>query len=94
MFYGSQIGYDQPNYSYTGTLYVYVPGNANPIIVPNVSLFYQVPEDYSNLTTISLISFEIQGEAIITVVPENEDYTALLTAEVLYLTGENEIAIG
>jgi hypothetical protein len=94
MFYGSQIAYDQSNYSYTGTLYIYVPGNSNPIIVPNVSLFYATTEDYSNLTTISLISLEIQGEAIITVVPENEDYTALLTAEVLYLTGENEIAIG
>lgn len=94
MFYGSHINYNQSNYSYVGTLYIYVPGNPNPITVSNVSIFYATNEDYSNLTTITLVSLEIQSNAIITVIPENEDYTALLTAEVLYITGENEIAVG
>lgn len=94
MFYGSPISYNQSGYSYTGTLYIYVPGNLNPITVSNVSVFYATNEDYSNLTTITLVSLEVQNNAIITVVPENEDYTALLTAEVIYITGENEIAVG
>jgi hypothetical protein len=71
-----------------------VPGNSNPITVSNVSVFYAINEDYSNLTTITLVSLEVQNNAIITVVPENEDYTALLTAEVIYITGANEIAVG
>lgn len=94
MFYGSPIAYNEQGYSYTGTLYIYVPGNSNPIVVPNVSVFYAVTEDYSNLTTISVLSIEFEGDAIITVIPENEDYTALLTAEVVYLTGENELSVG
>lgn len=94
MLYGSPILYDQSGYSYTGTLYIYVPGNPNPITVSNVSVFYAINEDYSNLTTITLVSLEVQSSAIITVVPENEDYTALLTAEIIYITGENEIAVG
>jgi len=94
MLYGSPIVYNQNNYSYSGNLYIYVPGNSNPIIVPEVSFFFAFNEDFSNLTTISVISIEIEGDSIITVIPENEDYTALLTAEVVYITGENEIAVG
>jgi len=94
MLYNDTIIYNQPNYSYLGTLLIYVPGNPNPITVSNVSIFYATNEDYSNLTTISLVSLEIQSSAIITVISEGEDYTALLTAEVIYITGENEIAVG
>jgi len=94
MLYNDTITYSQPNYSYLGTLYIYVPGNSNPIIVPNVSISFSANEDFSNLTTITLLSLEIQESAIITVIPENEDFTALLTAEIVYITGENEIAVG
>lgn len=93
MIYNQPLSYGEPNFSYIGNLYIYVPGKSNPIIVSNVSVFYTLNQDYSNLTTISVLSVEIQNNAIITVIPEGEDYSALLTAEVIYITGENEIAV-
>lgn len=93
MLYGSPISYNEPQYSYIGNLYIYVPGNENPIIVPNVTIFYALNEDYSNLTTISVISIELQSNGIIVVIAENEDYSALLSAEILYTDGASQILV-
>lgn len=93
MFYGSYITYNQAGYTYAGSLHINVPGNSNPIVVSNVTFIFSTSEDLSNMTTIGFINLEIEENGIISVIPQGQEYLALLSADVMYITGENQISI-
>lgn len=93
MLYNQNISYNQPGINYIGSLIIKIASIPSPIVINNVKIVFGGDLDYSNLTTISVLSIEVQGDAVITVIPEYEDYTALLTAEVVYITGNTEISV-
>jgi hypothetical protein len=93
MLYNEPIAYSQAGTSYTGDLYIYVASIENPIIVNNITFFFTSNEDYSNLTTIGVISLNVSPEGRISIEAYPEQVNALLGTSVIGITGEAEIAI-
>jgi hypothetical protein len=93
MLYNEPIAYSQAGTSYTGDLYIYVASIENPIIVNNITFFFTSNEDYSNLTTIGVISVNVSSEGRISIEAYPEQVNALLATSVIGITGEAEIAI-
>lgn len=92
MLYGQAINYDS-NYTYNGVLVINAPSILNPIIVNNVIFFYPTNQDFSNLTTIAVISIDTSVDGIITVEALDDQVSALASVSVIALTGEAEITI-
>ena len=93
MLYNEPISYSQANTTFNGDLYIYVASIENPIIVNNVTFFFVSNEDYSNLTTIGVISVNVSPEGRISIEAYPDQVYALLEASVIGITGEAEIAI-
>ena len=93
MLYNEAIAYNQTGTTYNGDLYINVASIENPIIVNNISFFFTSNEDYSNLTTISVISVDVSPEGRITIEAYADQVDVLLGATVIGITGEAEIAI-
>ena len=62
----SDIRYSEPLVSYAGTLIINVQGLSNPIILNNISVITNTRQDYSNATTIGVISIDYAPTGIIT----------------------------
>lgn len=92
MLYNQPVAYGS-NYTYSGTLVITAPSILNPIIVNNVTFFYPTNEDYSNFTTIAVVSIDRSADGIITVQALDEQVSALASASIIALTGEAEITI-
>jgi hypothetical protein len=93
MLYNETALYDQPNASYVGDLYIYVDGIENPIIVNGVSFFFVLNQDYSNFTTIEVISVNSQVEGLIIIEAYESQVSALVNAEVIGIIGQTQITI-
>ena len=93
MLYNEAIAYNQANTIYSGDLYIYVEGIENPIIVNNISFFYASNQDYSNLTTISVISIDVSPEGRVSIEAYADQVNSLLATSVMGITGEAEISI-
>jgi len=92
MLYNQPVAYSS-NYTYSGTLVINAPSILNPIIVNNVTFFYPTNQDFSNFTTIAVVSIDRSVDGIITVQALDEQVSALSSATVIALTGEAEITI-
>jgi len=92
MLYNSNLIYNNPNYSYTGTLIINAPSLANPIILNNIVVFYATNEDFSNFTTIAVSSIDITGNEI-SVEASDDQVEALASASIISISGDAEITI-
>ena len=93
MLYNESIAYNQANTTYSGDLYIYVAGIENPIIVNGINFFFVSNQDYSNLTTIAVISVNVSPEGIISIEANADQVDALLATSVIGITGGAEISI-
>jgi hypothetical protein len=93
MIYNEAITYDSPNVSYNGTLIIYADSLINPIVLNNITIFYASNEDYSNLTTIGVISMDISPQGIVSVEVLDKDVSAILSAQVISVGTPGEISI-
>jgi len=93
MLYNETIAYNQAGTTYSGDLYIYVDSIENPIIVNNITFFFPSNEDYSNLTTIAVISVNVNPEGGITIEAYRDQVDTLLGAKVIGITGEAQITI-
>lgn len=86
MKYNDIISYNQPNVNYIGTLVINVPGISNPIIVHNVDIAIGVTEDFSNATTIGVVSYDLAPSGIITIEASLEQAYALANATAIAIS--------
>jgi hypothetical protein len=93
MIYNEAITYNSPNVSYNGTLIIYADSLINPIVLNNITIFYASNEDYSNLTTIGVISMDISPQGIVSVEVLDKDVSAILSAQVISVGTPGEISI-
>jgi len=93
MIYNEAISYNSPNVTYGGTLIIYADSLINPITLTNVTIFYSANEDYSNYTSIGVISIDISPQGVITVEVLDQDVSALISAQVISVGANNEISI-
>ncbi len=93
MIYNQAINYNSSNVTYSGTLIISAPSILNPIIINNVTFIFPVNEDYSNFTTIGIISIEIGPESVVSLEVLDQDVDALISAQVISIGSNNEISI-
>lgn len=86
MKYNDIISYNEPNINYVGTLVINVPGIINPIVVHNVNIAIGVIEDFSNLTTIGVVSYDLAPTGIITIEASAEQAYALAEAKSIIIS--------
>jgi len=94
MLYNDTIEYNQPNYSYLGTLIIYAPSLSSPIILNNVNI--QIgggQEDYSNYTTIAIVSMDVSPAGIVTIEVLDQDLSALVSVESMTILSDSEVYI-
>lgn len=94
MQYNSNINYNSPNYSYSGTLIIYAPSLVSPIILNSIAiLFNDLGEDYSNYTTIAVVSMDVNPSGDISIQVLDEDVSALVSVQSIAITNNSEISI-
>jgi len=94
MLYDQNIAYAQQNYSYTGTLVIYAPSLSSPIILNNINI--QIgggQEDYSNYTTIAVVSMDISPSGLVTIEVLDQDLSALVAVESMSILSDSEVYI-
>jgi hypothetical protein len=91
MLYNEDFTYNQPQVSYTGILVVNASGFPNKIILNNITVAVAGVPDYSNLTTIAIVEFDIAPSGIITISTQDEEAFALADASsiTIYPYSEN-----
>lgn len=92
MIYNSSISYNDLNYSYSGTLIVYAPSLALPIILNNIGILVGGQEDYSSYSTITVISMNISSTGVVSIEVLDENVSAIVSAQTIAL-GDGEISI-
>ena len=93
MKYGEAIAYNSPNITYNGTLAIYASSLSSPIILNNVTIFYASNEDYSNSTTIGVLSIDIDPQGIVSIQVLDEDVNAISSAQIISVGASGEISI-
>lgn len=94
MLYNTSIDYSQPSYSYLGTLVIYAPSLSSPIILNNINI--QIgggQEDYSNYTTIAVVSMDISPSGLVTIEVLDQDLSALVAVESMSILSDSEVYI-
>lgn len=93
MLYNENITYDQPGLSYVGTIIINVEGLLDPIIISNVNIAITTSQDYSNATTVAVLSYDIYPEGIITIQATQSQANALVEAVTSSGSGTAEITL-
>lgn len=92
MLYNDTILYAQSNISYTGSLIIRASGLSSPIVLNNITILFGGQEDYSNYTTIAVISMDIDSTGLISIEVVDENVEAFISAQTIAL-GDGEISI-
>jgi hypothetical protein len=82
MIYNAPVAYNEPNIIYSGTLVIKAAGLISPIILNNVTIFYSTEEDYSNYTTIAILSMDTDPSGVLSIEVLDSDLSALAQASV------------
>lgn len=87
------ILYGTPGLSYVGTLILNVTGTISPIIIEEATIIFDLKEDYSNATTIGLISIDTDPYGIMTFSTTDSQANAILQAETIIVYPDSEVAV-
>lgn len=93
MLYNANLTYDNPNYTYNGTLIIKAQSLIDPIILNNITISYTLNEDYSNYTTIAVLSMDISPSGVLTLEVLDKDVSAISSAQVISVGASGEISI-
>lgn len=93
MLYNANLTYNNPNYTYNGTLIIKAQSLIDPIILNNITISYTLNEDYSNYTTIAVLSMDISPSGVLTVEVLDKDLSAISSAQVISVGASGEISI-
>jgi hypothetical protein len=92
MLYNQPIVYNEPNFSYSGTLIIYAQSLSSPIVLNNITILIGGQEDYSNYSTIAVISMDVSSTGVVSIEVLDENVSAIVSAETVAL-GDGEISI-
>jgi len=83
MLYNDTIIYNQPGISYIGSLVIKIASISLPIVLNNINIVFAGAADYSNATTIAVLSIDIAPGGLITIETVEENLGALSSIETL-----------
>jgi hypothetical protein len=93
MLYDTSLGYNQPGVSYIGSLVIKVASIPLPIILNNIKISFAGAEDYSNRTTIAVLSIDVSDIGIITIETVQENLSALTSIEAVTIHTGNIVSL-
>jgi hypothetical protein len=93
MLYNSNITYNNPSYTYNGNLIIKAPSLISPIVLNNIIITYLSNEDYSNYTTIALISMDMSPTGVLTLEVLDKDLSAVSSAQIIGIGPAGEVSI-
>lgn len=86
MFYNDIITYNHNNISYNGVLYLNIIGLSNPIILNNIKVIFTTGEiDFSNATTIGIVTYDISPSGIVTISGAQNQLYGVSASTTVYL---------
>jgi hypothetical protein len=80
MLYDGPITYSQSNINYFGSLVINIVGISNPITIGNINVIQLAGEDYSNYTTIAVMSIDFTSSGIMTIQVDSGQEAAVYQA--------------
>lgn len=90
MLYNDLITYNQTNITYNGTIKINVPGISDPIILGGITVFVSTEPDYSNATTVGLVTYDFAPTGILTLETTEDQAFAISQASAIYLVPSSE----
>lgn len=94
MLYNDTVSYDQPGVNYIGSLIIKVASLSLPIILNNIRIAFAGSADYSNKTTIAVLSIDVSASGIITIETVEENLSALTSIEAVTIYEGNVVGLG
>ena len=94
MLYNSDLLYNNSGISYIGSLVIKIPGISNPIVLNNIRISFDGLADYSNLTTIAVLSIDVSSSGMITIETVQENLSALTSIQTITIYDDNVIGLG
>jgi hypothetical protein len=94
MQYNANISYNLPGLTYIGTIIINVVSLNSPIILSNVFVAVNTAEDYSNATTVAVLSYDIMPEGILVIEATESQASAIVQiASQTSVSGTAEITL-
>jgi hypothetical protein len=85
MLYNANITYNQSNISYFGSLLISVPGIVEPMLVNNITILIDSLEDYSNNTSIGVVSYNLSPTGVMSFQTTDFQAEAITASEIITL---------
>lgn len=85
MIYNANITYNEYGIVYKGSLLISVLGISNPILVNDIKIIIDPIEDYSNNTTIGIVSYNLNPTGIMSFETTDIQADAIASAEIITL---------
>ena len=92
MLYTAPFSYNQPNISYLGSLTIKAPSLLSPITINNVTIILGGQEDFSNYTTLAVMSIDVNPTGDITIEVLDEQAYGLISVESVTIIDATTIA--
>ena len=81
MLYNSPITYNQASVFYAGAVSILAPSLTSPILINNITLLVFADEDYTNQTTIGIITLNYAPSGILEIQVLDEDVQAFFEVD-------------
>jgi len=93
MLYNDTIEYNQPSANYIGSIVIKIASIPLPIILNNINIVFGGSVDYSNKTTIAVLSIDVAPSGIITIETVEDNLSALTSIETVTIYEGNVIGL-
>jgi len=85
MFYNNNLTYNESGLSYFGSLIISIPSIVEPILVNNITILIDSLEDYSNNTSVGIVSFNITPTGVMSFEATDFQAQAITQSEIITL---------
>ena len=92
--YNSAIAYNEQHFVYNGTLIISAPSLPHPITIGGVTVVVNPTQDYSNSTSVGIVSYDIMPTGIISIEATDSQYEAIVDSTLFILnTTSGELSV-
>jgi hypothetical protein len=92
--YNSALTYNEQHFIYNGSLIISAPSLPYPISIGDVTVLINPTEDYSNFTSVGIVSYDFVPSGVISIQATDSQYQAITNSNVLILnTYSGELSV-
>jgi hypothetical protein len=92
--YNSGLSYNEQHFIYSGSLVISAPSLPYPVLIGDVTVLVNPLEDYSNFTSVGIVSYDFVPTGVISIQATDSQYQAITNSSILILnTSSGELSI-